>query len=123
MINFSMRAPASVADAVRQIAVAPGAKFIAGGTNLVDLMKEDVERPTRLIDITRLPLKAVEQMSDGSLRDRRARAQHRPCLSSADRAALSDAVECYSGRSLAAVTQHGIYRRQPAATDALPLLL
>jgi xanthine dehydrogenase YagS FAD-binding subunit len=62
-----MRA-SSVADAVRQIAVAPGAKFIAGGTNLVDLMKEDVERPTRLIDITRLPLKAVEEMSDGSLR-------------------------------------------------------
>ena len=36
-------------------------KFIAGGTNLIDLMKEDVERPSRLIDITRLPLKAVEE--------------------------------------------------------------
>ena len=32
----------------------PAAKFIAGGTNLIDLMKKDVERPTRLIDITRL---------------------------------------------------------------------
>jgi xanthine dehydrogenase YagS FAD-binding subunit len=68
MINFEYMRASSVADAVRQIAVAPGAKFIAGGTNLVDLMKEDVERPTRLIDITRLPLKAVEEMSDGSLR-------------------------------------------------------
>jgi xanthine dehydrogenase YagS FAD-binding subunit len=68
MINFEYTRASSVADAVRQIAVAPGAKFIAGGTNLVDLMKEDVERPTRLIDITRLPLKAVEEMSDGSLR-------------------------------------------------------
>jgi xanthine dehydrogenase YagS FAD-binding subunit len=68
MINFEYARASSVADAVRQIAVAPGAKFIAGGTNLVDLMKEDVERPTRLIDITRLPLKAVEEMSDGSLR-------------------------------------------------------
>ena len=68
MINFEYVRASSVADAVRQIAVAPGAKFIAGGTNLVDLMKEDVERPTRLIDITRLPLKAVEEMSDGSLR-------------------------------------------------------
>src|SRR4029450_7522790 len=68
MINFEYTRASSVADAVRQIAVAPGAKFIAGGTNLVDLMKEDVERPTRLIDITRLPLTAVEEMSDGSLR-------------------------------------------------------
>jgi xanthine dehydrogenase YagS FAD-binding subunit len=68
MINFEYMRASSVADAVRQIAVAPGAKFIAGGTNLVDLMKEDVERPMRLIDITRLPLKAVEEMSDGSLR-------------------------------------------------------
>jgi xanthine dehydrogenase YagS FAD-binding subunit len=68
MINFEYARASSVADAVRQIAVAPGAKFIAGGTNLIDLMKEDVERPTRLIDITRLPLKAVEEMSDGGLR-------------------------------------------------------
>ena len=68
MINFEYARASSVADAVRQIAMAPGAKFIAGGTNLVDLMKEDVERPTRLIDITRLPLRAVEEMSDGSLR-------------------------------------------------------
>ena len=68
MINFDYARASSVADAVRQIATAPGAKFIAGGTNLVDLMKENVERPTRLIDITGLPLKAVEEMSDGSLR-------------------------------------------------------
>jgi len=68
MINFEYARASSVADAVRQIAMAPGAKFIAGGTNLIDLMKEDVERPTRLIDITALPLKAVEEMSDGSLR-------------------------------------------------------
>ena len=68
MINFEYARASSVADAIRQIATAPGAKFIAGGTNLVDLMKQDVERPTRLIDITGLPLKAVEEMSDGSLR-------------------------------------------------------
>jgi xanthine dehydrogenase YagS FAD-binding subunit len=53
---------------VRQIAADPTAKFIAGGTNLIDLMKEDVERPTRLIDITRLPLKSVEETPDGGLR-------------------------------------------------------
>ena len=68
MINFEYARASSVADAVRQIAMVPGAKFIAGGTNLVDLMKENVERPTRLVDITRLPLRAVEEMSDGSVR-------------------------------------------------------
>jgi xanthine dehydrogenase YagS FAD-binding subunit len=68
MINFQYARANDVADAVRQIAADPKAKFIAGGTNLVDLMKEDVERPSRLIDITRLPLKAVEETSDGGLR-------------------------------------------------------
>ncbi|HJY17536.1 MAG TPA: xanthine dehydrogenase family protein subunit M [Xanthobacteraceae bacterium] len=68
MINFQYARANDVADAVRRIAADPKAKFIAGGTNLVDLMKEDVERPSRLIDITRLPLKAVEETNDGGLR-------------------------------------------------------
>jgi xanthine dehydrogenase YagS FAD-binding subunit len=68
MINFQYARAADVADAVRQIAADPMAKFIAGGTNLIDLMKEDVERPSRLIDITRLPLRAVEETADGGLR-------------------------------------------------------
>ena len=68
MINFQYTRPSDVADAVRQIAAEPGAKFIAGGTNLIDLMKEDVERPSRLIDISRLPLKKVETTADGGLR-------------------------------------------------------
>jgi xanthine dehydrogenase YagS FAD-binding subunit len=68
MINFQYARATDVADAVRQIASDPTAKFIAGGTNLIDLMKEDVERPSRLIDISRLPLKSVEPTSDGGLR-------------------------------------------------------
>src|ERR671938_619297 len=68
MINFQYARAADVADAVRQIGADPAAKFIAGGTNLVDLMKYDVERPARLIDITHLPLKAVEETSSGGLR-------------------------------------------------------
>ncbi|MGB6464974.1 MAG: xanthine dehydrogenase family protein subunit M [Xanthobacteraceae bacterium] len=68
MINFQYARANDVADAVRQIAADPKAKFIAGGTNLVDLMKDDVERPSRLIDITRLPLKSVEETSGGGLR-------------------------------------------------------
>ncbi len=68
MINFHYSRATDVADAVRQIAADPAAKFIAGGTNLVDLMKEDVERPSRLIDISRLPLTKVQQTPDGGLR-------------------------------------------------------
>ncbi len=68
MINFQYARAADVGDAIRQIAGDPAAKFIAGGTNLIDLMKEDVERPSRLIDISRLPLKSVEETAEGGLR-------------------------------------------------------
>jgi xanthine dehydrogenase YagS FAD-binding subunit len=67
MINFQYARANDVPDAVRLIAAEPGAKFIAGGTNLVDLMKEEVERPTRLIDISRLPLDKIEETADGGL--------------------------------------------------------
>src|SRR5258707_1495319 len=68
MIDFQYARANDVADAVRQMAADPTAKFIAGGTNLIDLMKEDVERPSRLIDISRLPLKTIEETSDGGVR-------------------------------------------------------
>ena len=68
MINFQYARAVDVADAVRQMAADPTAKFIAGGTNLIDLMKIDVERPSRLIDISRLPLRTVEETSGGGLR-------------------------------------------------------
>jgi len=45
-----------------------GTRFIAGGTTLLDLMKLNVERPTRLIDINRLPLDKVEKLPDGRLK-------------------------------------------------------
>jgi xanthine dehydrogenase YagS FAD-binding subunit len=68
MNNFEYTRASDVADAVRLIAADPSAKFIAGGTNLIDLMKENVARPSRLIDITHLPLDKVEQTKDGGLR-------------------------------------------------------
>jgi xanthine dehydrogenase YagS FAD-binding subunit len=68
MINFDYARANSVADAVRLIAGNPAAKFIAGGTNVVDLMKYEVEKPPRLIDISRLPLRTVEETSAGGLR-------------------------------------------------------
>jgi xanthine dehydrogenase YagS FAD-binding subunit len=68
MINFQYARATDVTDAVRQIAADPSARFIAGGTNLVDLMKYDVEKPARLIDISRLPLKTVEETTEGGVR-------------------------------------------------------
>ena len=68
MINFHYARANDVADAVRQIAADPTAKFIAGGTNLIDLMKGDVERPTRLIDVSRLPLTSIEETGHGGVR-------------------------------------------------------
>jgi xanthine dehydrogenase YagS FAD-binding subunit len=67
MISFQYARADEVADAVRLIAGEPSAKFVAGGTNLIDLMKMDVERPTKLIDISRLPLKQVEGIPGGGL--------------------------------------------------------
>jgi xanthine dehydrogenase YagS FAD-binding subunit len=68
MINFQYQRAGDVADAVHLIAGDPTAKIVAGGTNLIDLMKMDVERPTTVIDINRLPLKQVEGIEGGGLR-------------------------------------------------------
>jgi xanthine dehydrogenase YagS FAD-binding subunit len=68
MINFQYSRARSIAEAVRLMASTPGGKFIAGGTNLVDLMKMDVERPAALIDVSRLPLDTVEETPSGGLR-------------------------------------------------------
>jgi xanthine dehydrogenase YagS FAD-binding subunit len=68
MNSFSYTRALDVATAVSEIEQDGAAKFIAGGTNLIDLMKENVARPSRLIDITRLPLDKIEDTSDGGLR-------------------------------------------------------
>jgi xanthine dehydrogenase YagS FAD-binding subunit len=67
MIRFDFARAADVGDAVRQGAAA-ATSFLAGGTNLVDLLKENVERPARVIDINRLPLEAIEERDGGGLR-------------------------------------------------------
>jgi xanthine dehydrogenase YagS FAD-binding subunit len=57
-------------DAGAAIAAAsrPGAKFIAGGTNLIDLMRLEIEQPTHLVDISRLALREIEELRDGGVR-------------------------------------------------------
>lgn len=68
MMPFSYERASDVKQAVGAVAAQPGARFVAGGTNLIDLMKLGIERPTRLIDISRLPLAAIEDTADGGLR-------------------------------------------------------
>src|SRR6516162_9741014 len=68
MINFQYVRASSIADAVSLLADSPTAKFVAGGTNLIDLMKMDVEQPSKLIDISRLELDKVEDAAEGGLR-------------------------------------------------------
>jgi xanthine dehydrogenase YagS FAD-binding subunit len=67
MRAFTYERPDTVA-AASEAASRPGAAFIAGGTNLLDLMKVEVERPSHLVDLSRLPLRNVTETSDGGLR-------------------------------------------------------
>lgn len=57
-----------IAGAVAVVAATPAAKFLGGGTNLVDLMRLGVERPSMLVDVTRLSCDQVEDLPDGGLR-------------------------------------------------------
>lgn len=66
MKSFSYERPDDIASAV-QAGSQQGARFIAGGTNLLDLMKVDVERPQHLVDVSRLPLRQVTETPEGGL--------------------------------------------------------
>jgi xanthine dehydrogenase YagS FAD-binding subunit len=67
MKAFDYQRPGSAEQAVAA-AQQDDARFIAGGTNLVDLMKLQVETPAHLVDISRLPLRAIDATQDGGLR-------------------------------------------------------
>lgn len=68
MHPFTYARPDSVGSAIDELMTEPAAKFIGGGTNLIDLMKENIEKPTRLVDINRLPLTDITELPDGGLR-------------------------------------------------------
>src|SRR6202140_4111726 len=68
MKTFDYIRPASIAEAVAA-ATEPGAAYLAGGTNLLDLMKGGITRPSRLVDVSRLPgLDRIEHLPDGGIR-------------------------------------------------------
>lgn len=66
MNPFSYARPAAIDEAIGLYR--PNSRYIAGGTNLLDLMKENVTRPAQLIDITRLPMTDIEETTGGGLR-------------------------------------------------------
>ncbi len=68
MQPFEYQRAGSPQDAIRTLGDTPKAKLLAGGTNLVDLMKQDVEKPSHLVDVNRLQLSAIEELPDGGLR-------------------------------------------------------
>ncbi|MFF8392335.1 FAD binding domain-containing protein [Streptomyces sp. NPDC016172] len=68
MKEFAYVRAGSVEEATSAYASHAGARYLGGGTNLVDLMKLGVEAPTALIDVTRLPLDTIEELPDGALR-------------------------------------------------------
>ncbi|MFI7101036.1 FAD binding domain-containing protein [Streptomyces sp. NPDC050161] len=68
MKPFGYLRPATVAEAVQARAAHPGARFLGGGTNIVDLMKLGVTAPDLLIDVSRLPLDRIEELPGGGLR-------------------------------------------------------
>jgi xanthine dehydrogenase YagS FAD-binding subunit len=68
MKSFTYERAGSPAEAVAAAAQTPGAKFIAGGTNLLDLMKNEIETPVHLIDVNGLALDKIEATPEGGLR-------------------------------------------------------
>ncbi|MGU3496254.1 FAD binding domain-containing protein [Xanthobacteraceae bacterium A53D] len=68
MKSFTYERAASPAAAAAAAAGSTGARFIAGGTNLLDLMKLEIETPTHLIDVNGLALDAIEDTPEGGLR-------------------------------------------------------
>jgi xanthine dehydrogenase YagS FAD-binding subunit len=68
MKAFSYQRARTPAEAAAAVARVPGARFIAGGTNLLDLMKLEIETPPHLVDVNGLGLDKIEPTPDGGLR-------------------------------------------------------
>lgn len=68
MKSFTYERASSIEGAAKAAASVQGARFIAGGTNLLDLMKLQIETPTHLIDVNHLGLDQIEKTDDGGLR-------------------------------------------------------
>jgi xanthine dehydrogenase YagS FAD-binding subunit len=68
MKSFTYERVSTAGEAAMSAARTEGARFIAGGTNLLDLMKLQIETPSHLIDVNRIGLNTIETTADGGLR-------------------------------------------------------
>lgn len=68
MRDFGYQRVYDVSGAVAVLGTDPDARYLGGGTSLVDLMKTGVERPALLVDVRELPLDSIETTEDGGLR-------------------------------------------------------
>ena len=68
MKSFTYERARTPTEAAAAVANRPGAKFLAGGTNLLDLMKLEIETPTHLVDVQDLKLDQIERTGEGGLR-------------------------------------------------------
>lgn len=122
MKPFTYERVDSPAAAAKAVAARPDAKFIAGGTNLLDLMKLEIETPAHLVDVTRIGLDTVEPSGSGGLRIG-------ALVTNADLAADPRVRRHYgvlaraARRRIRPVAQQGDDRRQPASAHPLPVLL
>jgi xanthine dehydrogenase YagS FAD-binding subunit len=68
--NFTYSSATDTSSALKLFSESPdrNARFLAGGTNLIDLMREGIEQPRSIVDITRLPLAEVQELPNGGLR-------------------------------------------------------
>jgi xanthine dehydrogenase YagS FAD-binding subunit len=67
MKNFAYARAEDVGAAIQSITQLQNAKFLGGGTNLVDLMRENIEQPDHLVDLTALPLAQVDELPGGGM--------------------------------------------------------
>lgn len=100
----------------------PHTKFLAGGTNLVDLMRENIEQPDTVVDISGLPFTQIEELPSGGL-SIGATVRNTARGSQACTRALPAAIAGDRVRRLGTDSQHGNGRRQPDAANPLSLLL
>ena len=123
MRSFTYERARNPAEAAASAMRKPDAKFIAGGTNLLDLMKLEIETPAHLIDVNGLALDKIEPRAEGGLR---IGALVRNTDLAADGSVRRDYAVLSAraaGRRLRPVAQQGDDGGQSAAADALPVFL
>ncbi len=123
MNNFQYVRAEGLDGAARFVAGHGGAKFIGGGTNLVDLMKYNVERPSALVDLNRLKLHEVTRLADGGVRIGALVTNSDDGVPPCHFNAVSPALASHPRGSERATAQQGDHRRQPATEDAVRVLL